>query len=531
MIPDTKVLDQLNAWWALIVRHEPSKVNNLLMPLSHLWGCHEPLSSLAGDLRIPVEVISGYHSSMPTPEINPDEASFKGVSQAVLLGLRMNLYASRDIEAVLVWAEKLMRYCEIYLPTLKKRALDKWVSAPQAQLGMMHLAAFLLDVYFSTKDLRYLNTVLKLLDLKWLCDLKTTGRRLKIADQTAAGDDLFICGLFQFRLCLLSECALSALANAPEAYHLQDDTHPPRQRTWREAAPKGDMQPKDPKGAGQVHISANMDGGYGYPPYGSNRVVVFSPSRYSLYTITVAELLLRREVDVAAVVVRRLTSPKRFASEFRRDGTRLLRKIFKKLLLRGHAYTGRKFETIADLMRQEGIRAKSVDELCRSKGIAVRYVSDLNDPEVIELLKETSPSLVVFTGGGLIRQPVLDRSGAGVVNCHAGILPPYRGMDVIEWAILEGNPDQVGITVHFMDKGVDTGDILRARRIDIDPQDGLGQIRDRFEPLMCREIVAACLDFLGGRLVRKPQRPQEGRQYFIMHPRLFEITAKRLAGV
>jgi methionyl-tRNA formyltransferase len=259
-----------------------------------------------------------------------------------------------------------------------------------------------------------------------------------------------------------------------------------------------------------------------------SRVVVFSPSRYSLYTITVTELLHRQGVEVSALVVRRLSDPRRFLSEFRRDGTRLLRKIYRKLLLRQNAYRERNFETIVDLMRNEGISDKSVDELGRRRGIPVHLVSDLNHPQVIDMLTAAGPDVVVFTGGGLLRQPVLDRSGAGVVNCHAGILPAYRGMDVIEWALLEGRPDQVGISVHFMDRGVDTGDILRTRCISIDPQDGIGLVRDRFEPVMCREIVAACVDYLEGRLERQPQRAEDGKQYFIMHPRLVKLAEEKL---
>jgi methionyl-tRNA formyltransferase len=45
------------------------------------------------------------------------------------------------------------------------------------------------------------------------------------------------------------------------------------------------------------------------------------------------------------------------------------------------------------------------------------------------------------------------------------IVPDYRGMDVVEWPILHGEPDKVGLTVHVMDSGIDTGDILSIRTI------------------------------------------------------------------
>jgi folate-dependent phosphoribosylglycinamide formyltransferase PurN len=257
-------------------------------------------------------------------------------------------------------------------------------------------------------------------------------------------------------------------------------------------------------------------------------VVVFSPSRYSLYTITVTELLRHQNVEVKAVIVRKLVNPGRFVSEFRRDGARLIKKIWKKLVLRERAYSEQTFETMASFMRVEGIRFKTVDVLTREYDIPIQYCRDLNDPEVVETLRRLKPDLVIFTGGGLIRKEVLASAGAGVVNCHMGMLPRYRGMDVVEWPILEGDFERIGMTVHFMDEGVDTGDILRTKRVDYVLGDTIKQIRDRFEPLMCREIVSICADFLAGKVKRQPQKRGAGKQYFVMHPRLIRLAGQKL---
>jgi methionyl-tRNA formyltransferase len=258
------------------------------------------------------------------------------------------------------------------------------------------------------------------------------------------------------------------------------------------------------------------------------KVVIFSPSRFSLYTIAVTTLLWRSQVDIAGIFVRRLVNPARFTSEFRRDGTRLLKKIWKKLVLRERAYTPADFETLADFMRSEDILYKNVDALAKELGIPLHYCKDLNDPIVVEQLHRIQPDLVVFTGGGLIRKEVLANSGAGILNCHMGMLPKYRGMDVVEWPILEGDLKHIGMTVHFMDEGVDTGDILRTRQVEFAAGESIKQIRDRFEPIMCRELASACLDYLDGKLKRKPQKAGDGRQYFMMHPRLIEIVESKL---
>ena len=259
-----------------------------------------------------------------------------------------------------------------------------------------------------------------------------------------------------------------------------------------------------------------------------NRVVIFSPSRFSLYTTTVAELLRRSEIEIRSIVVMRLVNYRRFRSEFARDGSRLLKKIWKKLVLRDKGYAPDDPETIVGFRRERGIDYKNVGEFASRWSIPVVSCNTLNDADVTERLDLDKPDLVVFTGGGLIRQPVLERAGHGVVNCHMGILPEYRGMDVVEWPILEGRPDHVGLTVHFMDRGVDTGDLLRVERIAPRAGETVARLRARFEPLMCEAIVNTCRDFLAGKIERRSQRAADGRQYFVMHPLLVELTQRRL---
>jgi folate-dependent phosphoribosylglycinamide formyltransferase PurN len=253
-------------------------------------------------------------------------------------------------------------------------------------------------------------------------------------------------------------------------------------------------------------------------------VIVFSPSRYSLYTITVTEMLRRRGILIKAIVVRKLINPKRFFSELGRDGKRLLKKIAVKLFFRKIAYQKSNSQTILELMKIEGIDIKTVNYFFKKFAIPIIYCNDLNDTSVIEALEKIQPSVIVFTGGGLIREQVLSKAGDGVLNCHMGILPYYRGMDVVEWPLLEGKPDNVGVTVHFMDRGVDTGDVLSIQHIKVEKGESIRDLRRRFEPVMCREMVNTCIEWLEGRIKRQPQTGEKTKQYFIMHPRLLEIV-------
>lgn len=258
-----------------------------------------------------------------------------------------------------------------------------------------------------------------------------------------------------------------------------------------------------------------------------SKVVVFCPNPCSLYTTAVCELLLCQGITLSAIFVRRF-SVSRFASEFRRDGSRLLVKIWKKLILRESAYRDNE-PSILSVRKSHGIKTRNVSEFRHRNGVELLPCGSFNDPLSRERLQQLRPNLVVFTGGGLIRKHILEVAGDGIINCHMGILPRYRGMDVVEWAALEGSLDHLGCTTHFMDTGIDTGDILLSERIDRKVSDSLASLRNRVEAMMPELMVRSVVGYLGGTLKRGAQHVGAGRQYFTMHRRLRELAAKRLA--
>jgi folate-dependent phosphoribosylglycinamide formyltransferase PurN len=253
----------------------------------------------------------------------------------------------------------------------------------------------------------------------------------------------------------------------------------------------------------------------------AGEVVVLSPSPRSLYTLEVVERLRAADIAVHGVCARRLLSTARLREEYRREGSRLLRKVWKKLLWR----TSRGSE--ASRAQARG----SLRTLARRHGIPLVFGRDFEDEAVVGFLESVKPELVVFTGGGILRRGVLERAGRGVVNCHLGILPTYRGMDAALWALLEARPERIGLSVHLMDEGIDTGPLLSVRPVALERNDtSPAQLLERLESLMGETIVEASVRFLRGELAPRPQKPEDGRQYFRMHPRLREIAGRKLGA-
>lgn len=257
------------------------------------------------------------------------------------------------------------------------------------------------------------------------------------------------------------------------------------------------------------------------------RVALFSPNPASLYSTSVAELLLRNNVKIDVVFVRKFTI-KRFKDEFSRDGLRLIKKIWKKLVLKEKAYNAFSgIETITSFRKNQNITIKNVKKL-EAKNVEVYFVDDLNSAFVESKLREKQVDLTIFTGGGLIRNNILENSGAGVLNCHMGKLPEYRGMDVVEWPLFKKDFENLGFTVHFMDKGVDTGDILKVFDVKLIENEEIKSLRARFEPLMTKHYVATIVAFLNGEIERKPQLESDGKQYYIIDDYLNKIADKQL---
>ncbi len=98
-------------------------------------------------------------------------------------------------------------------------------------------------------------------------------------------------------------------------------------------------------------------------------------------------------------------------------------------------------------------------------------VKSVNSPETISILKMINPSVVLINGTRIISKEVLSCIPSKFINMHAGITPLYRGVHGAYWALAENNPEYCGVTIHFVDSGIDTGNIIEQAKIPIAKKD------------------------------------------------------------
>ncbi len=173
---------------------------------------------------------------------------------------------------------------------------------------------------------------------------------------------------------------------------------------------------------------------------------------------------------------------------------------------------------------------RNLHEVARAYGFPVLVCSDQNSTRAIEHLKRWSPDLAIFTGGDILRSPLLSVPRLGVLNLHLALLPEIRGMSSPEWSLLRGIP--LGITVHYIDAGIDTGPILLRREFrGRNPCESLTDLRSQM--IACGiEMVGEAVAALGqGSISAIPQAEREkDNQFFVMHETLKVQALRRLTG-
>lgn len=239
----------------------------------------------------------------------------------------------------------------------------------------------------------------------------------------------------------------------------------------------------------------------------TERFRVVLVTQKSEWGAAIMQELARRGVPIEAIVLeRRLVSIGRHMRRARAHRKRLgnvdLLRLVRKKLVR----TYRRSRSDADWKR---------DELYWSFTSALHHVDDLNGPESERLLTELDPDLVVIGASPILRRHIIAIPRIGVLNAHPGLLPAYRGVDVIPWAIRNGDP--VGITIHFVDPGVDTGDIVAQQTIELRPTDTLSAAKKRAGQVAAENMADTVRRLmLGEEIERTPQRAEDGTQYYRM---------------
>ncbi|OHU18295.1 methionyl-tRNA formyltransferase, partial [Mycobacteroides chelonae] len=156
----------------------------------------------------------------------------------------------------------------------------------------------------------------------------------------------------------------------------------------------------------------------------------------------------------------------------------------------------------------KAIWSAPVDELAREHGIPVHLATRV-DAETIELVKGAEPDVIVVNSW-YNRMPVelYDFPPHGTLNFHDSLLPKFTGFSPVLWSLISGE-SEFGLTVHRMDSGLDTGDILVQHSLPIGPADTGTELVLRGMDLIPGVLAEALGALESGEALWRPQNKAE----------------------
>ena len=180
----------------------------------------------------------------------------------------------------------------------------------------------------------------------------------------------------------------------------------------------------------------------------------------------------------------------------------------------------RSFKRIKDVLKLKGYDgAHFPQEL-------VHEIEDVNSKELTDLITHLKPDLIFLNGTKIIQSDILKKIAFPMVNIHVGITPQYRGVHGGYWALYENKPEFFGTTIHYVDSGVDTGEVIDQVIITPTKSDNF-KTYPILQYIAGLELIEKNIEVIGsGEIPATKRQSDESKLHF--HPRACQYILKRL---
>jgi len=134
-------------------------------------------------------------------------------------------------------------------------------------------------------------------------------------------------------------------------------------------------------------------------------------------------------------------------------------------------------------------------DLSTKYGIPVTRHPDVNSVEFINIIKSYNAGIGVSVSfNQIFKEKMIKQFPAGMINCHAGKLPYYRGRNVLNWALIN-DEKEIGITCHYIDDKIDSGNIILQKTFQVTDADNYETVLYKAY-LLCADVVAESLEMI-----------------------------------
>lgn len=155
--------------------------------------------------------------------------------------------------------------------------------------------------------------------------------------------------------------------------------------------------------------------------------------------------------------------------------------------------------------RGRELMASPVKRVAVERGIEVFQPLKIKAPEAVAWVQGRPADVIVVVGyGQIIPASVFDYPTLGTVNVHASLLPKYRGAAPIQWAIANGET-VTGVTTMRIEAGLDTGDMLLAREVEIGPEETASELSPRLAAMGAELLIETLRGLEAGTIAPRKQ--------------------------
>lgn len=154
--------------------------------------------------------------------------------------------------------------------------------------------------------------------------------------------------------------------------------------------------------------------------------------------------------------------------------------------------------------RGQKVRASAVKQAAQRHGIPTLQPESMKDPAFADDLRALDPDIFAVVAFRILPPEVFEIPRLGAFNLHGSLLPAYRGAAPITRALMDG-VEETGVTTFFLQRTVDTGEILLAQRIAVGPDDTAGDVHDRLAEVGAQAVVETVRQIADGTAHATPQ--------------------------
>jgi methionyl-tRNA formyltransferase len=130
---------------------------------------------------------------------------------------------------------------------------------------------------------------------------------------------------------------------------------------------------------------------------------------------------------------------------------------------------------------------------------------NINSEEFIKKVSDFKSDIFVsMSFNQIFKKTIIDLTPLKIINCHAGLLPYYRGRNILNWALIN-DEKEFGVTVHYVDEGIDTGDIILQKKISINDDDSYKSLLTKAYTECADVLFEALVQISENKVKRIPQ--------------------------